>query len=386
MKQNGPLTLSQTLTAKQKQDITLNFNTMSFQADPPIKQYGTSVKFSVGITTIDSKGAKKLVTKNDYVKASFIPQDPLVVHSVVGKIKPTVVNISSGAGSGIKATDLNNLSAQVALKGMQVTLQLPITGGFPTDYHLAFIAKNSKKKLVDSIVLISGSSSAVPRINPAAGTAAIHLADIPGFSFDNFISRFFPDVPDSFYVQGTMTMDPPDIFAQPIVYSIYDTTKVYPSIDMNLPVAVGIKNGVLTDVLGLTKDQIPKDMTKSISQGSLTFYFYNKLPFKMFCHLNFLGNYNPKTRKEDTLLYIVPSDTIQPAVVDIATGLTTGPTFSRLSVTLNNSQMVQFNAADSLYISLGISTSNNGQVVRVRDTDYIRVYAKGDLTYTIGKQ
>ncbi|MGD0037462.1 MAG: hypothetical protein ABSC53_09245, partial [Bacteroidota bacterium] len=386
MKQNNAsYSLNQTLTAKQTQDIPLDFSTISIQADPPMRQYGTTIKFSVGITTIDSKGIKKVLTKNDFVQGSFIPQDSLVVHSVVGKIQPTIVQINSGVSSGINGADLGDLSAQVALKGLQLTVRLPITGGFPTDYHLAFIAKNSKKNLIDSIQLISGLNG-LPRINPANPSASvIQLSNSTGIDLDDFISKFFPDVPDSFFVRGSMTMDPPDIFAQSTVYRIDDTTKVYPSFDMNFPVAVGIKNGIMKEVVAFGKGEIPKDFTKSVDQGTLTFYFYNKVPFKMFFRANFLGNYNPITHKGDTLLYITPTDTIQPAAVDL-NGITTLPTFSKVSVSLNSAQMVQFNNADSLYIRLDMSTSNNGQVVKVRDTDYIRIYAKGDITYTIGKQ
>jgi hypothetical protein len=385
MKQNGTsYSINQTLSAKTSYDFPLDFSKISIQADPPMRQYGTSIKFSVGITTLDSKGTKKIVTKNDYVKASFIPQDSLIVKSVVGKIKPTIVQINSGVSSGINGTDLGNLSAQVALKGMQLSLKLPITGGFPTDYHLAFIAKNSGKNKIDSIVLISGTSSAFPRINPTTGATVIRLSN-PDVDLDGFMSKFFPDVPDSFFVRGSLTLDPPDIFAQAnTVYRIDDTTKVYPSFDLNFPAALGIKNGVITDVIAFGKDQIPKDFTKSVGQGTLTFYFYNRFPFKMFFHANFLGNYKAYPHGQ-TLLSIAPSDTIQPAAVDV-NGITTLPVFSKASVTLNSAQMVQFNNADSLSIRFDMSTSNNGQVVKVRDTDYIRVYAKGDITYTIGKQ
>lgn len=384
MKQNNAsYSINHTLTAKQTQNDTLDFSKISIQTDPPIRQYGTTVKFSVGITTLNSNGVKKVVTKNDFVRGSFIPQDSLVVHSVVGKIQPTIMQINSGVNSGINATDLGDLSAQVTLKGLQLTVKLPITGGFPTDYNLAFIAKNSKKNLLRSLQLTSGSNG-LPRIIPP-GATVIQLSNNAGIDLDGFISNFFPDVPDSFFVRGSMTMDPPDVFAQSTVYRIDDTTKVYPSFDMNFPVAIGIKNGVMKEVVAFGKQEIPKDFTKSVGQGTLTFYFYNKFPFKMFLHANFLGNYNPKTNKGDTLLFITPSDTIQPAAVDI-NGLTTAPTFSRTSISLNGAQMVQFNNADSLFIRLDMSTSNNGQVVRVRDTDYIRVYAKGDITYTVNKQ
>jgi hypothetical protein len=387
IKQNGTsYSINQSMTAKQTQDFPLDFSTISIQADT-LRQYGTYVKFSVGITTLDSKGVKQIVTKNDFVRASFIPQDTLVVHSIKGKITPTIVQINSGVSSGINGADLGNLSAQVALKGLQLTVKLLVTGGFPTDYHLAFIAKNSKKNLIDSIQLISGSNG-LPRINPdpanPSAASVIQISNSTGIDLDGFISKFFPDVPDSFFVRGSLTMDPPVIFAQTKTYQIDDTTKVYPSFDMNFPVALGIANGVMKEVVAFGKEEIPKDFTKSVGQGTLTFYFYNKLPFKIFIRANFLGNYNPQTHKGDTLLFITPSDTIQAAPVD-NNGLTTAPRFSKTSISLNGAQMVQFNKADSLYIRLDMATSNNGQVVRVRDTDYIRVYAKGDITYTVNK-
>jgi hypothetical protein len=87
------------------------------------------------------------------------------------------------------------------------------------------------------------------------------------------------------------------------------------------------------------------------------------------------------------LLPIVPTDTIQAASVgtDGTTTTTPTPTVSKVSISLSGADMVQFNKADSLYLRFDISTSNNGQVVRVKDTDYIRVYAKGDITYTVNK-
>jgi len=385
LQQNGTnYSINQTLAAKESKDFNLDFSKIIIQAEPPMRQYGTTIKFSVGITTLNSQGTKKVVTKNDYVQASFIPKDSLIVHSVVGKIKPTIVPINTGAVSGVNGTDLGNLSALVKLKGMQLTLKLPITGGFPTDYHLAFIAKNSKHSMIDSILLISSPGNIdFPRIDPTSGITSIHLG---GDVFNNFVSKFFPEVPDSFFIRGFLTLDPADIFAQPnTVYRIYDTTKVYPSFDLNLPTTVGIQDGVVREVLAFGKDQLPKDFTQYVSQGTLTFYFFNKFPVALNFRANFLGNYNPMTHKADTLLVIAPGTSIQAAAVD-NDGNTTAPTFSKLSITLNNAQMIQFNNADSLYVRLDLSTSNNGQIVRLRDTDYIRIYAKGDISYTMGKQ
>jgi hypothetical protein len=347
---------------------------------------GTTLTYSVNIKTINSAGLKKTVTKNDYLDASFTPRDSLVVKSLTGKIKPTNLNVNIGAGSGIREGDIGKFSAQVALKGLQLTLRLKVKNGFPSDYRLAFIAKNSKKNMIDSIPLISGSSSAVPRIDPAVETTVIQLSNIPGIDFDKFMSRFFPDVPDSFFVRGTMTIDPPVIFAQPSAgYRIDDTTTMYPSFDMKFPVVLGIQNGVLSETILFGDQEKQKDITKSISQGTFTFYFTNKLPFKLFVHADLLGNYNHQTNKGDTLLLLTPSDTIQAASVDI-NGYTTTPAYSKATLTLNSSQMEQYNKADSLFIRFDITSSNNGQIVRVRDTDFIRVYAKGDILYTVNKQ
>jgi hypothetical protein len=385
LQQNGTnYIIHQTLAAKESKDFDLDFSKIIIQAEPPMRQYGTTVKFSVGISTLNSLGTKKVVTKNDFVQASFIPKDSLIVRTVVGKIKPTVVPINTGVASGMNGADLGNLSALVKLKGMELTVKLPITGGFPTDYRLAFIAKNSKNGMIDSIPFISSPGNIdFPRIDPTGGITSIHLG---GDVFNNFVSKFFPEVPDSFFIRGFLTLDPADVFAQPnTVYTISDTTKIYPSFHLNLPVTMGIQDGVVREVLAFGKDQLPKDFTQHVSQGTLTFYFYNKFPVALNFRANFLGNYNPHTHKADTLLVIAPSTSIQAAAVD-NDGNTTAPTFSKVSISLNNTQMIQFNNADSLYVRLDLSTSNNGQIVRLRDTDYIRIYAKGDISYTMGKQ
>jgi hypothetical protein len=384
IKQGGvPYSIDRIMTAKQTQDIPLNFSDISMKSDS-VREKGTSVKFSVEITTLNSNNSKKNVTSKDFVKASLVPQDSLVVQSIKGKIQPTTVVINSGVKSGIDVKDMNNVSAEVAFKGIKLTLRMLITGGFPTDYNLVFIAKNSKKNHVDSLQMISGSSD-FPRMDPTKGVTVIQLSNIP--NFDNFLGKFFPDVPDSFFVRGNLTMDPSDVFAQSNTYSIYDTTKVYPSFDLNVPFAIGINNGVMTEVVGFSKGEIPKDFTKSVDKGTLTFNVFNRIPLKMFFRANFLGNYNPITHKGDTLLPIVPTDTIQAASVgtDGTTTTTPTPTVSKVSISLSGADMVQFNKADSLYLRFDISTSNNGQVVRVKDTDYIRVYAKGDITYTVNK-
>jgi len=324
-----------------RQSVSMFIDAKKWKIQTTPSTIGTTLTYSVVINTINSAGIKKTVTRNDYLEASFTPRDSLVIKSLTGKIKPTNLNVSIGAGSGIQEGDIGKFSAHVALKGLQVALKLKVRNGFPSDYRLAFIAKNSKKNLIDSISLISGSSTAVPRIDPAVETTIIQLSNIPGVDFDKFMSRFFPDVPDSFFVRGNMTIDPADIFAQPSAgYRIDDTTNLYPSFDMNFPLALGIQNGVLSETILFGDHEKQKNISKAINQGTFTFYFTNKLPFKLFVHVNFLGNYNHLTNKSDTLLVLTPGDTIQAASVD-GNGFTTTSTYSKAIISLNSSQMVQ---------------------------------------------
>jgi hypothetical protein len=360
-----------TLPGKKTDSILVNAN--QFRIQTTASQLGTKVTFSVGITSIHSGADKKTVTKNDFVRASIVPGTLLVLQSMTGKIKPQRIPINSTVKSGIDLKDIKDLSADsIIFRGIQLAVHFPMTGGYPMDYHLTFIAK-SKGRLVDSIEI--GTDIGFPRIYP--DNPIVRISDASGF--DNFLSKFFPEVPDSFFVRGYLTLNPIDEFNKTTLYSIYDTSKVYPSVDVNFPFAAGIKNGRMTEVTGFDKDT--KDITKFVKQGLLTFNIWNHIPLKMAFRAQFLG-YDSLTHKGDTLLVIAPNELINAASVD-GNGFATTTEISKIIVPLNGAQMVQFNKADSLCLRFTISTSNNGQVVRVRDTDYIRVYAKGDITYTV---
>jgi hypothetical protein len=343
----------------------------------PATGIGSQLIYSVGIKTIDSKGLKKPITKNDFVKASLIPGPPLVLKSITGKIKTQTIVMNTGMASGFK--DFTQMTADsIKLKGIGLTVRFPMTGGYPMDYDLTVSAK-SKGSLVGNPIVIKSGANGFQRIFPT--NPIIPISNAP--DFDNFLSKFFPTPPDSFYVNGTVTLNPD--FASAGNYSTYDTTKIYPAFDMNFPFSVGISNGRTTDVLGFTKGEVPKDFTKAVVDGRIAFNFVNLIPLKMAFRATFLGNYDTPSRSDDTLLVITPSDSVRAGQVDVNTGYSSAPTVSKVVIALNGTQMAQFNKADSLQVQFNLGTGTNGQVVKVRQTDYIRVYAKGDITYTVNK-
>jgi hypothetical protein len=374
---NTSLSIDTTLPGKRTFNIPMNAKQFRIQTTASL--VGTSVTYSDSITSINSGAIKKTVTKNDFVSASIIPGKPLVIEYVKGKITPQIIPINSTVKSGIDLKNIKDLKADsIIFRGIQLAVRFFMRDSYPMDYHLTIIAK-SKGRLVDSIEI--GTDMLGLGFNRIySNDPVIHISNAP--NFDNFLSKFFPDVPDSFFVHGYLILNPKDEFEKNTLYSIYDTSKVYPSVDVNFPFAAGIKNGRMTEVSGLGKDNIPKDITKSVKQGTLIFNIWNHIPLKMAFRAQFLGDYDSLNHKGDTLLVIAPTDLINAASVD-GNGFATTTELSKVSVPLNGAQMVQFNKADSLCLRFTISTSNNGQVVRVRDTDYIRVYAKGDITYTV---
>jgi hypothetical protein len=355
-------------------------NAKQLRIQPLPSTLGTKLTFSVGIRTIDSKGLKKTITKNDFVKVSIIPGSPLVVQSITGKITPQVIPINSRMKSGF--SDITNLKGKLILKNIILTARFPMTGGFPMDYHLNVSSKLNGQVLGN---LQIGTDIGFPRIYP--NNPVVRISDAQGF--DNFLSSAFPNVPDSFYVVGSVTLNPKDEFANNNFYSIYDTSKIYPALDVNLPFGAGIQNGSLTEMTSLGKDIIPKDFTKSVDNGSLTFTFINSIPAQVSFQSRFI-RYDATTHKIiDTSLYI-PQDntlsyTILSAQYDTVSQIVTASQRSTFTVGLNNAEMQKFNQSDSLFVRMIINSSNNGKYVKVRSTDKIRVFASGNIIYTINK-
>ncbi|HOV98674.1 MAG TPA: hypothetical protein PK595_03765 [Bacteroidota bacterium] len=375
--QNGAqYTYKTPLPRKQQTIQPLDFSKLQIQ---PIhqRQVGTEAEFSIGITTISSGGQKRTVSKNDYVKVTLEPQGQLYIASFTGRILPQTITLNSNVPTNINFRDLNKLTAEeINFKGIRLDLRLPISSGFPMDYNIKIYAKNTAEHWVDSIEMISGTNG-FQRIDPtASGTPVITVSNVP--NFDAFISKFFPEAPDSFYLRGTVVVSPYDVYSTDNTYSIYDTSKVYPSMDVNFPMTAGIKNGHFTETVEI-ESNISEDVTERTQEGSLTFNFINKLPMNLTCKTYMLGWIDSTRHLYGKLDSVIISDTIKACLVG-SDGYTTTPVKSKASVTLTRSQAENLNRADSLQIDVGLSTAkNDGSPVKVRTTDYVTVYVTGTL-------
>lgn len=372
-------------------NIPVSLDTLEIATDGT-NPLGTVITYSVGINTITSLGEKRNVTKYDFVRAELQPQGALVVKEITGKIKPMALPIYSAMPSNFQLGELSEMfNAKLLFSGIVLKVNLPITGGFPTDYNLSFIAKNTKTNYTDSIILPPIISTGIRRLEPNVGTQTIQISGPAFDQFLNGICQTFPILPDSFYIRGSINVNPEDVFASNNYYSIYDTTKIYPSFNILFPLDIGIENGRLIETSVLeAKGLLSKDFTKNIGYGALNFHFTNNLPMEVRSYMRFL-KINTQAGKNDTILRI-PIDSsdfirISPSNVDPNTRYSTTPTISKFEVKLTGPQIEAFQEADSIYLRLDLGTpaGTSTGTVKIRSTDNIRVWVSGKMLYTINK-
>jgi len=342
---------------------------------------GTRLTFSLGISTITSGGTKALLTDNDFVKAELRPQGSVRVRSLTGKITPYTLNVNTSYATGFKSGELaEKFSGQVLPDSTRITISLPITGGFPAEYDLTFVAKNVARNIVDSIV-IPPLTNGTRRIYPNSG-------QVPQIVMENFaplntlLSRFVPHLPDSFIVRGTLLLNPPDVFASSTLYTIADTSKVYPSLAVDIPLRLSIANGsfVSTEAERIDLDD---DVSNSLKQATANVEVTNGIPLQYGARISMLGTI-PGTSVRDTLVRIVPTAIIQAASVDAA-GFTTGPRVTNLSVSLTAQDIQRLSSVDTVQVRLTSLSTTNAATVRFRTTDKIRARASTRIVYTINR-
>ena len=181
-----------------------------------------------------------------------------------------------------------------------------------------------------------------------------------------------------------MTVNPPDVFASGLTETIYDTSKVYSSVDLWFPVALGINNASVWDTLDInSSDKFPKDFATSSQQGTIYFDVDNGIPLSFSFRAALLQRAGGGVL--DTLLFI-PTD--GPRLIDAAAvdgnGVVTGATTSRFSISLTGPNLEEFGSADLMWIDLQVATSNGGSVVKVQNTQTIHVRASANVVYRVG--
>ncbi|MBI5463842.1 MAG: hypothetical protein HY966_02660 [Ignavibacteriales bacterium] len=356
---------------------------------------GTTMRFSASIYTINSGTAKASVTLNDFVKAEFLPQQPFVIKSVTGKIKPTPLVIASGASGANLGDASSRFQGQFTFDSVRIAVDLGMTGGYPVKYNMRLVAVNRKTGAKDSLTLPAPlGQGADTTLYPNVGNFAftrIQLGNSQGLN--QFLSKFVPNFPDTFYIRGSAMINP--AFGSS---TIYDSTKLYTRVNVYFPLKIGIVNGSARDSISLPKGNF-QDLAKSVKSGKINLELENGIPLQLVFRAQLRGKLTPSSSYRTLLTLPTTGDSlfILPAQVD-ANGNTTSPRYSSFAfqlsdfmrkrdstLKLNDAEL--FNLADSLYFQIGIITSsdNNAKTVKLRQTDYLRTRMSASLIYTVNK-
>jgi hypothetical protein len=391
---NQPYTIDTTLKGNDSLVVSIDMSkyNIAFTTFDP-SSYGTSTKYSVGIKTINSVGAKSTVTKNDFIRAELRPQEHLVLQSITGKIKPQTININTAIKvdySGLRDSQ-NKLTDTLSFSGVSVKLNLPITGGgFPISYQgLKLIAKNSKTNSVVSLdvpAISRGLYAGKYVIMPGDTSTVI---EISGASFNTFLNNFtnYPNLPDSLFVQGPITLSPSGISTDS-AYTIDDKAKVYPTVNVNFPSIFGM-NAQYNDVVSFSAENDQQDFTNKVVNAKMNFYVTNRIPLGLKFKTSFL-RWNTRFGKNDTVLVIAPADLISPADVAYdapsSSYIVSGAKTSQIAIYLDTAQVRQFNSSDSVAVNFQLQTSGNGaKQVKIDQSNSIRLQASANMVFTVGK-
>lgn len=366
---------------------TINASDYRISMSP--QQLGTRLRYTVGINTISSTN-KVTIRASDFIRAELIPGGgPFGVESVTGRIKPTYVNINTGASGVYDLGEAQKkFSGQFKFDSIRIALKLPITGSFVTDYDFYLVAQNRRvtPNVIDSIRMPVNSVLGRRRIKPALIGPPPELVLDKSSNFDDFLGRFFPNLPDTFIVRGYVLLNPPEVFpTDEGIQSIWDTTKIYPSVGLTFPSRLGLAGGVVTDTIDLGNSaKFPKDFVNSLKSGTMFLEITNGLGIQL-SFRSFL--INTAGARRDTILRIPidTSRTILAAQVDGA-GYVSSPRTSAFSVTLTGNDLAKFDLANIMGIRLDIETSGGGNTpIKLRSTDFLQIKASMNVQYTVNK-
>lgn len=325
--------------------------------------YTNRVSFQV-TTAVPSSGSEYVeISKTNSVKIN-VNLDTLTLKNVNGKMKATALEpkttaIALNLGSLDKFT-----AANIYFKNFLLDLNLGMSAQTKIRLDNAKIeGSNSQTKKTLSIP--------VTILNGASGTQKITLNQT---ELNNFLNAFVTKPPDSLYIKYTATVNPA---AEAIV--INDADSVYGNSTMNIPLDLGISGGTITDTSEVEIPSSNRDKLDNVQSGTIKLKIENGIAADVVFRGKLYG-------ESGNYLMDIPPGTPNTITVAAASvdnnGLVTAPGYSDVTITLNNEQIKKFLDSKKMIFTLNFSTTANGAApVKFRTTDYIKVFAAGQLNY-----
>lgn len=347
--------------------------------------------FSLEIKTLKASSGYVTVNKTDQVIAEVSPTGSFVLQEVQGKIPPQSLKVNQSFDVGIG--DIGN---NLTLKGIKSAINLSVnvltTGLFPTDVNLHVVPVNKSGQRADSVKLAK-------RILP--GDPSVITIDTA--SVNKLMNSFLAssgELPSKFLVRGEVTISPMELYANNSnanigVGRVNKKDSVFVNLDYAIPVAIGIKDGVLknppTEFSQTFSDTAQLGLIK---KGNIYLDFGNTFPLDIEMKLSLLKGILPGKTVPDTVSAPVltipqnPADSANYPPLRIAADTTTARTGMRsfTFLTLTPDDARKLTEASFSAVELKMKTSGNGNVAKQFNlTDKLTMSVKANIIFLVSE-
>ncbi len=346
--------------------------------------------FSLEIKTLKANSGYITVNKTDQVIAEVTPAGSFVLQEVQGKIPPQTLKVDQSFDVGIG--DIGN---NLTLKGIKSAINLSVnvltTGLFPTDVNLFVVPVNKTGLRADSVNITK-------RIMP--GDPSVIAIDTA--SVNKLMNSFLTtsgELPSKFLVRGNVTLNPMELYANASlnigVGRVNKKDSVFVNLDYAIPVAIGIKDGVLknppTEFSQTFSDTAQLSLIK---KGNIYLDFGNTFPLDIEMKLSLLKGILPGKTVPDTISPPVltipqnPADSVNYPPLRIAADTTTARTGMRsfTFLTLTPDDARKLTEASFSAVELKMKTAGNGNVAKLfNQTDKLTMSVKANIVFLVSE-
>ncbi len=325
-------------------------------------------------------GSGAPVTVNDTDKVEItLSSTPLIVDTAVAVVKPTWVNVNTPIAVNFGELP-TRFSGQLSIPAATLGLATTVNFGFPMDLNVSIGARRYPSG--DWVYLQIPASQ--KRIQPGANAVVFNESEV-GY----FLSQFSSQFPDSLYILGHVLVNPPELYNPTIAgaASVSRNSSFAGSIDLEIPLMLGIVDGVYKDTLaigdttgdGTTDYSVNKSRLRDVNFGRVFIEVQNGMPMQVGVNVNLLN------RNRQPLLSIPQNGQsvgVLAAPVD-ADGNVTIAARSVSTFELSASDVRQFDPTEFLTFALSLATTPGSPAVRFRTSDFIRVRIWSTFSYRV---
>ena len=314
----------------------------------------------------------------DQIDVGMHTVEALVADTASLVLKPTWVNVNATVPLNLGKLPAR-FSGQLNLPAAALEWTLSSSIGFPADLHIRIIGRTPSG---DSVVLPIPSGQM--RILPGTSTVRFDDAQVGAF-----LSRLAGRFPDSLRIEGSVLVNPPDVYNPSPGGSghIGWNSCVGGTMNLRIPMKFGLVNGTYSDTLawgdtdgnGVVDDAYDRSRLHEVKNGTMYLEIVNTMPLEANVQVHLFD----ASRR---LLMVLPQTglgmEVSPAPMD-ALGNVTVPATSSTVIQLSGTDVQQFIPARYVAYAVVLNTNGNGDVVTFRTTDSIHIRLWTTFVYEV---